>query len=114
MPVRMIITAAKTVSRASAVGVGTAREHQRHDQRDFDHGDRDRQHQRAERLAHAVRDDLGVVHGREHGADQSGRDEQQECAAEAQQSSAEEEPGHDRRGEGPDGQERGRSFIPRL
>ena len=88
--------------------VRTARQHQRHDQRDFDHGDRDRQHQRAERLAHAMRDHLGVVHGGQHGADQPGRDEHQEGAAESEQRSAEEEPGDDRRGEGPERQERRR------
>ncbi len=62
---------------------GTAGQHQRNDQRDFDHRDRDGQHQRAERLADAMRDDLGVMHRRQHAADQSGRDEHQVRAAEA-------------------------------
>ena len=65
MPLRVIITAAKTVSRASAevspppsISVTISA--------DLDHGDRDRQQQRAERLADPVRDDLGVVDGGQH------------------------------------------------
>ena len=58
-----------------------AGEHQRNDERDFDDGDRNGQHERAEGLAHAVRDHLGVVHGRQHAADQPGRDEHQKGAA---------------------------------
>ena len=106
MPVRMIITAAKTVSRASAVVSGTARQHQRHDQRDFDHGDRDRQHQRAERLAHAVRDDLGVVHRGQHARRSARRRRAPGYAPPSpNRRSAEEQPGDDRRGEGPERQE---------
>ena len=47
--------------------VAVAGDHQRHDQPDLDHGHRDREHDRAVRLADAVRDHLGVVDGRQHG-----------------------------------------------
>jgi hypothetical protein len=67
----MIITAANTVSRP-APSSRAAGQHQRDDERDLDHGDGDREHHRAERLAHAVRDDLRVVNGRQHAADQAG------------------------------------------
>jgi hypothetical protein len=61
----MIITAAKIVrQRRRLVAAG---KHHRHDQRHLDHRDRDRQHQRAERLADLVRDDLGVMDGGDHG-----------------------------------------------
>ena len=64
MPLQVIITAAKTVSRASDGGLRAAGDHQRDDQRDLDDRDRDGEHQRAERLADPVGDHLGVVHGR--------------------------------------------------
>jgi len=67
----MIITAANTVSREARF-LGTGAEHHRHDQCDFDDGHGDREHQRAERLADAVRDDFGVVDGGEHGAGERG------------------------------------------
>ena len=50
-----------------------AGEHDRDDQRDLDHGDGNREHQRAERLAGAVSDDLGVMHRGEDRADQRDR-----------------------------------------
>ena len=50
--------------------VFAAREHHRHDQRRFDRRHGERQHQRAERLADAMRDDLGVVHGGDDDGDQ--------------------------------------------
>ena len=78
MPLQVIITAANTVSRASDGGVGAAGDHQRDDQRHLDDGHRDGEHERAERLAHPVRDDLGVVHGGEHGAGQAGADHHHE------------------------------------
>ena len=65
MPLQVIIAAANTVSRASVAFLRVA-DHQRDDQADLDDGDRDRQHQRAERLADAVRDHLGVVDGGDH------------------------------------------------
>ena len=69
IPLRVIITAAKTVSRASvAVSSGSPDDHQGDDQRDLDDRDGHGQHQRPERLADAVRHHLRVVHGREHGA----------------------------------------------
>ena len=71
-PLQMIMTAAKTVSRASAA-VGAAGEHHRDDQRDLDHGDREREDQRAERLADPVRDHFGVMDGGEHRGDQQDR-----------------------------------------
>ncbi len=48
-----------------------SRDHDGDDQRHLDHGHGDGQDQRAEGLADAVGDDLGVVDGREHGGDQS-------------------------------------------
>ena len=70
MPLQVIITAAKTVSRASDGGLRAARGGDAEDQPDLDDRHRDREDQRPERLAHAVRDDLGVVHGHQHRADQ--------------------------------------------
>ena len=49
------------------------RHHQRHDQRHLDHRHRDREDQRAERLAHPVGDHLGVVDGGEHARPQEYR-----------------------------------------
>ncbi len=49
---------ARQLGRAGAAG-----EHHRQDQRGLDHGDGHGQDERAEGLAHAVRHDLGVVHG---------------------------------------------------
>jgi hypothetical protein len=48
------------------VAAAAGGEHHRQDQRHLDDRDRERQHQRAERLAHPVRDHLGMVHGRRH------------------------------------------------
>ena len=45
--------------------VRAAGHHQRHDQPDLDDGHRDREEQRAERLAHPVGDDLGVMDRRQ-------------------------------------------------
>ncbi len=67
------MTAANTVSRASAEVSLSRRDHQRDDQRHLDHGDRDREHQGAERLADPERDHLGVVHRGQHRADQEHR-----------------------------------------
>ena len=47
-----------------------AGEHHRDDQRRLDRGDGQREDERAERLADPVRDDLGVMHGGDDGADQ--------------------------------------------
>ena len=44
--------------------------HDGNDQRHLDYGHRDRQHERAKRLARAMGDHLGVVHGRENRGDQ--------------------------------------------
>jgi hypothetical protein len=73
MPLQMIITAANTVSRARPTFRAGA-EHHRHDQRDFDDGHGDREHERAERFADAVRDDFGVMDRGEHGAGERGRE----------------------------------------
>ena len=70
MPLQVIITAAKTVSRASDGAVLAARGHQRDDQRDLDDRHGDREHEGAERLADAVGDHLGMVDGGQHGAGQ--------------------------------------------
>ena len=59
----------KTVSRAS-VGLAFARQHDRQDQGDLDHGDGDGEHQRAVRLAGAMGDDVGMMHAGEHHAHQ--------------------------------------------
>ena len=78
MPLQVIIAAANTVSRASvAVSLLVAVHHQRHDQPDLDDGDGDGQDQRAERLADAVRDDLGVIDGGQHRAGQQQADDDQ-------------------------------------
>ena len=74
MPLEVIITAAKTVSRASDSAFAPPDDHQRDDQRDLDHGHRDREHQRPERLPQPVRDHLGVLHGGQHRAGQHQRD----------------------------------------
>ena len=73
--------AANTVSRASAAFASPHGEHHRDDQRDLDHRDRDREHQRAVRFADPVRDDLGVMDGREHGAAEARRDDDEEAPA---------------------------------
>ena len=75
MPLQVIITAAKTVSRASVAVLSAAADHQRDDQRDLDDRDRDGEHQRAERLTDPVRDHLGVVHGGQDGAAEEGGDD---------------------------------------
>ena len=62
------------IARQRRLGVAEG-EHQRDDQRDFDHRDRNREHQRAIRLADAVRDDFGVMDGGEHGAGKTGGDD---------------------------------------
>ncbi len=74
MPLQVIITAAKTVSRASVEVSLPPAEHQREDQRHLDDGDRHGEHQRAERLADPEGDHLGVVHRGEHGAGEEQRD----------------------------------------
>mgnify|MGYP003694644191 CR=1 FL=1 len=66
MPLHTIMTAANTVSRASPAFSAGAGDHDRDDQRHLDDRHGDGQHERAERLADAVRDDLGVVDRREH------------------------------------------------
>ena len=68
-PLQTIITTANTVSRAS-VGTGLVAEHDGRDQRDLDDGDRQRQQQRAVGLADPLGDHLGMMHGREHRAEQ--------------------------------------------
>ena len=56
MPLQVIITAAKTVSRASVEVSSPPDDHQRDDQRDLDDRHRDGEHERPERLADPVRD----------------------------------------------------------
>ena len=63
------------VARQRRIVVGSG-EHQCDDQRHFDQGDGKRQQQRAERLADLVRHDLGMMHRRQHRADEPGSDEQ--------------------------------------
>lgn len=52
-------------------GISARRKHQGDNERDFDNGDRHGEHQRAERLSDAVRDDFRVVHGRDDRADEN-------------------------------------------
>jgi hypothetical protein len=53
-------------------GFGLAAEHDRDDQAELDHRDRQGQQHRAEGLADPAGHHLGMVHGREHGAEQGG------------------------------------------
>ena len=53
----------------------TSGQHERHDERDLDDRDRDREHERAEGLPDPEGDDLGVVHGRQHGPGEQQGDE---------------------------------------
>ena len=69
-PLQMIMTVANTVSRGRAAWRRAARHHHRDDERHLDHGDRDREDERPERLANPMRNDLGVVDRRDDGADQ--------------------------------------------
>ena len=69
-PLTMIMTAAYIVSRGERRLVFAAGEHHRDDQRRFDRRDGECQDQRAERLADAMRDDLGVMHGGDDDGDQ--------------------------------------------
>ena len=63
-------------------GLRAAGDHQGDDQRHLDHGDGDREDQRAERLADPVGDDLRVVHRGEHGSRQHERDQRDRQRAE--------------------------------
>jgi hypothetical protein len=61
--------------RVSREGLGRpgASDHQRDDERDFDHGHRDGQNQRAVRFADTVSDDLGMVDGgKDRGSEECG------------------------------------------
>ena len=106
-PLQMIMIAEKIVSRGSVGLFGAAGEHHRDDQRDLDHRDRDREDQRAERLADAMRDDLGVMHRRQHRADErrraQGHDDRVERHHEGR---GEQQRGRDGQHEGPPGTER--------
>ena len=75
---QVIITAAKTVSRARVEASGAAGDHQGDDQRHLDDGDGDGEHQRPERLADPVSDHLGVVDGGEHGPGQHEPDDRRD------------------------------------
>jgi hypothetical protein len=88
------------VSRQRA-GAGSAGQHQRDDQRHFDHGHRQRQNQRAEGFSHAVRHYFGMVHGRQHAGEQADGHEQRVPAAGAQQAAGQDQPARDRGSEGP-------------
>ena len=66
------MTPANTVSRARPAFLRRSRDHDGDDQRHLDHRHGDGQDQRAERLAGAMCDHLGVVHGRENGGDETG------------------------------------------
>ena len=106
MPLRVIITAAKTVSRASAEVSLSVGDHQRDDQRHLDHGDRHGEHQRAERLADPVRDHLGVVHRGQHRADQDDADHREHdrldgTSGVAPPGGGEQDQRHDRDDDGP-------------
>ena len=70
MPLHTIMTAAKTVSRAKPCLLRWSRNHDRDDQCHLDDRHGDGQDKRAEWLAGAVCNHLGVVHGRENGGDQ--------------------------------------------
>ena len=68
------MTAANTVSRASVACPRRAATISVTIRADLDDRHRDGQDQRAEGLADAVRDDLGVVHGGQHGTDEEDGD----------------------------------------
>ena len=64
--------------------LGARAQHHGDDQRHLDHRHGDGEHQRAERLAHAMRDDFRMVdaredRARERGADEREQDEQKRC-----------------------------------
>jgi hypothetical protein len=65
--------------------LGAAGEHHREDQRDLDHRHREREDERSERLADAVRDDLGVVDRCDDRRDQRRHREPDEQRAERKQ-----------------------------
>ena len=71
--------------------IGLAAQQERLDHRNLDDRDRQRQQQRAKRLADAVRDDLGMIHGRKHRAEQDHqqRDGKHEPAGVARKADAE-------------------------
>jgi len=50
----------------------SSRDHQRNDERGFDHSHGERQHQRAEGFAYSVRHYLGVMHRRQHAGHERG------------------------------------------
>jgi len=58
--------------------LGPRRQHHGDDQRDFDHGHGNRQHERAERLAHPMRDDFRMMDAREHGSGQRDADQREQ------------------------------------
>ena len=95
-----------------------AGEHERDDERHLDHGDRERQHQRAEGFADPVGDHLGVVHGGEHADDQDGAEREGEEAVRDGRRYAEQQPAGKGCGHGPERQMTGgghvRANLPRA
>ncbi|MNM95706.1 hypothetical protein D3C81_1081610 [compost metagenome] len=80
-------------------------QHDRDDQRHLDHRHRNRQHQRAERLAHLVGHHLGMVHRGKHRAGQRGsHDRNKPALARQHQPEAKRGPRGQRRPDGPCGQ----------
>ena len=92
----MIMTAAYIVSRASAALSSPPASIIDTISADLDDRHGEREHQRAERLADAMRDDLGVVHRGEHG-------DQRDAAGDPEQRA---DGSLQRRGEQPDGEQR--------
>ena len=88
-------------------GLEAAGQHQRDDQRNLDHGDRQRQDQRAEGFAHAVRDHLGMMHGGQHAANQARGQQDRVPAASPQQGARQDQPASDGGGQGPGREEAG-------
>ena len=92
-------------------GGRAAGEHERDDERHLDHGDRERQHQRAEGFADPVGDHLGVVHGREHAGDQAGTEGEGQEVVREDRRCAKQQPAGKGRGHGPERQMMGGGHV---
>ena len=113
IPLQVIMTAAKTVSRGERGGLRSPGGGDAEDQPHLDDRHGDREDQRAERLPDPVRDHLGVVHGHEHRADQDDRDDRDERRPElAVPHEREEQQGEDGRSGGAEHGDDG--TVPRL
>jgi hypothetical protein len=103
MPLRMIIIAAKIVSRASAAAASPPASISE-TMSATSHGHGERQHQRAEGLANAVSHNLGVVHRRQHASDQAGAERQHKQRMDERQRCGEQQPARKRTEPSPDWQ----------